>query len=555
MTDFVSDGQPFETPLPEAAEGYAATPPTFARGFAAMVQENSTLAPLSRFVERSEYDTSGSATGMLGRALAVAGETAGGAPLPLPAGLPDMAPQPSPMLSADEANARYAPMGPDGTPAPITDAPIPEGVAQLIGQAKSDEIERESVLQRFSATRSLPVTFGSNVAAFLLDPLNAATSLVPAVGEDAILGGLGRAGLTGFAARTLARAGAGAIGGAAAQAPLTALRYGLGQQEASDYDFRDALRDVALSAAGGAIMQAGFGALGDALRTRSGAPAQVAATGETPPVAAASVAGADAATKGDAMRAAVAQITDGREVDVEPVFAGAAAKAPRGPARPEDIVQFLASSGGVKDQGGELSALDADKQVLPFRGRLVREDGMPLDYAREAAEQQGYLPQGSTIADFLDAIDSNLRGEPVFAARDQNAADAWREWQRGPRRATSDPFDPYDPNEMFADLADDQAQLYRDGYAQGIPQDEFEAEREAIYGGDESAARTALAPAAEATETDRAIADAERELAAGAELHPEDEAELARTAGGIDEANAHGAAYQEAASCLAGGGA
>jgi len=85
------------------------------------------------------------------------------------------------------------------------------------------------------------------------------------------------------------------------------------------------------------------------------------------------------------------------------------------------LLDFLKSKGGVQDEGGDLASREADKELKPFQKKLIREEGLPLDKAREAAAEAGYLPEQSTIADFLDAIDKELQGTPVYAQPQQNA--------------------------------------------------------------------------------------------------------------------------------------
>lgn len=90
---------------------------------------------------------------------------------------------------------------------------------------------------------------------------------------------------------------------------------------------------------------------------------------------------------------------------------------------PESLVAFLAARGGVIDQQGELSAIGAEA-LSRNRARRGRPDRrVPLDRAREAAEEAGYIgrageTQVTTVADLLDAIDRELRGQPVYARED-----------------------------------------------------------------------------------------------------------------------------------------
>lgn len=83
---------------------------------------------------------------------------------------------------------------------------------------------------------------------------------------------------------------------------------------------------------------------------------------------------------------------------------------------PQNLLQFIASRGGLKPHP-ELAVMDAHKhtvamQGFPPRRRLVKDDGMELDRAREAAEEAGYFRGShegtSTVAEFLDAIDDGV---------------------------------------------------------------------------------------------------------------------------------------------------
>jgi hypothetical protein len=112
-----------------------------------------------------------------------------------------------------------------------------------------------------------------------------------------------------------------------------------------------------------------------------------------------------------------------KDADTTEPFAGSEHAAPPAPKeapvrRPMDIIEFLARDGGIKDEGGDLRAMDLHKKFVPGAGMLVRRTGgKGLDYARESAEQAGYLPEGSTTADLLDAIDQTHRGKPCSRTR------------------------------------------------------------------------------------------------------------------------------------------
>lgn len=232
--------------------------------------------------------------------------------------------EPEASISADDANKAY------GIPGKLTfSAPVPASVAQSMQDAKRDEIAREDAAARApSGLWPNAARLGAGFVAGALDPLNVAAAFVPVLGEARAAGMLARAGLPGLSADVLADVGeagakaipslgarlavrgvTGAAGGAAAQAPLVGLRYGLSQQEQGDYSAMDALADVMTMGAGlGAALHVGGGALGDLLGQRFQRSAAGAAVADDPAVA-------EAAT-----RASVAAMVEGRPVEVQPVI-------------------------------------------------------------------------------------------------------------------------------------------------------------------------------------------------------------------------------------------
>lgn len=301
--DIMPDGAPLEEPEMSAEAAYQNIPAPLSQALGQQV--DSTVRQIGRVAQQGQYEGSSGLAQWLRGALVTSPEveTTGAPVSPAPGTVP------TPMLSPDDYNARYAPNGPDGKPASLGSEPMPEGVAKLVGDAKREEIERENVTARYENAHSWPTNFATDALGFMLDPLRAATAFVPGIGEEAILARLGG----GIAARAAARIGAGATAGAAAQLPLSALQYGLGQEEASDYGLRDAFRDVAFAAAGNAIFHTGLGTAGDILRGRTAEPSLEAR--EAAPILA-----ADAQTQHAAMSSAVAEMADGRPVDVAPMF-------------------------------------------------------------------------------------------------------------------------------------------------------------------------------------------------------------------------------------------
>jgi hypothetical protein len=100
--------------------------------------------------------------------------------------------------------------------------------------------------------------------------------------------------------------------------------------------------------------------------------------------------------------------------------------------RPPTITEFLAEHGGLRpDDGGELRAvIGAGNHFVPRHGALLRDDGMPLDTARECAEEASYLSAGSDINALLALIRDDVNGRRRFADRDISQAMEWQEQQR-----------------------------------------------------------------------------------------------------------------------------
>jgi hypothetical protein len=104
-----------------------------------------------------------------------------------------------------------------------------------------------------------------------------------------------------------------------------------------------------------------------------------------------------------------------------PVQAASSAETAGTPAKSQSLLEFLASKGGLGPDA-ELAAIGGDAHTVHVEGlgrrKLVRQGGLPLDYAREAAEEAGYLRGGhngtSTVNNLLDAIDAEMRGQKRY---------------------------------------------------------------------------------------------------------------------------------------------
>lgn len=337
---------------------------------------------------------------------------------------------PEQTISADDANKAY------GVPGRLKfNAPIPASVAQSMQDAKRDELSRADAAARtpdgaWAATKRMGLGF----VAGALDPLNVAAALMPTVGEARMAGMLGRVGLDFGEGALGTRIATGALGGVTGTIPLVAAKYGLSQQEQADYSAMDALADVAMGGVIGGVLHPIAGALHDAFgrEPTARAPDEPGATPSAAPAAAADAPhdpivqsildeiNATPEQSENATRTAVAQMVEGRPAEVRPIFDGGDTQ--RGPA-PRSLVDFLIDNGGVKDEGGDLAAMDGQLVHQRANGRLVNNTkGLELDYAREGAEEAGYLPHNSTIADLLSAVQEELAGNKRYTGEDSATA-------------------------------------------------------------------------------------------------------------------------------------
>ena len=100
---------------------------------------------------------------------------------------------------------------------------------------------------------------------------------------------------------------------------------------------------------------------------------------------------------------------------------------PKPPKEPTRLIAWLRRSGGVRDEGGELTNMLGGPKARPG---LISSTGMSLDEAAIKAHEAGYFPEhGEDVPnerEFLDAVEGDLRGEPRYSAEDQQAAAAYQ---------------------------------------------------------------------------------------------------------------------------------
>lgn len=202
------------------------------------------------------------------------------------------------LMEPDEANQRF------GIEGKLTfDAATTEGVAEELNRLKREELQREDVFRRAQGgAGQWSARFGVGLAASALDPLNIASAFIPVVGPSRYAlwlegagSALGRAGI---------RARVGAVEGLAGAALLEPIVYGVAKSEQADYTAADSMLNLAFGTILGGGLHAGFGAVADSVRG---------------PLAR-QIDALEPAEREASLRTAVAQVAEGRPVDVEAFF-------------------------------------------------------------------------------------------------------------------------------------------------------------------------------------------------------------------------------------------
>jgi len=278
------------------------------------------------------------------------------------------------MLDPVEANARYAPKGEDWFSKPIS-----EGLAQVTAKQKLENLQRDSDLARYENYHSWPVTFGMSAVGFMLDPANLAATFVPGIGEEAVAARLGG----GVVGRIAGRATAGAIGGAAASVPSVVAHTALDDQ----YSLRDAFLDLAMGAAGGAVIQGGVeGALREGWRAAVGTKASAIHT---------------------AISSAISQTVEEKPVDVTPIL-----HPPPSDIQVHNVRLYLMATGQKADEETivRAAAIAGRGEDIDFALNEARKEALPQTLAQVAEKQKtlndvGYA-SGMSTQEFLNAKES-----------------------------------------------------------------------------------------------------------------------------------------------------
>jgi hypothetical protein len=329
------------------------------------------------------------------------------------------APQPQqPLLTPEEANAQYGIKSQNGEMPDLTfDKPISDSAAASMSADWHEKMLRQDALARAPGgiVNGLG-RWGVGMAAFMLDPINLAASFMPVVSEarvGAALAGTGLGGLeASFAGRTVVRMATGLVSGSANMVPLAGLRYGLSQLEGHDYGAADAMADIISGGVGGAALHTLIGGAGD-LFGRGFRATPEAGVIDTDPVA-----------REAALRTAVAQVADGRSVNIGTIVDIAAAE------KAEADLRRFGTQHGIIDADAQ-AAQDA-AAVTPAPDRTGAIEAAQSRLTGLHAEVHGYQADLDALgqrlaersmdpetADRLAAIDQELTGAVPAARRAQ----------------------------------------------------------------------------------------------------------------------------------------
>jgi hypothetical protein len=321
---------------------------------------------------------------------------------------------------------------------------IHESEASILAERYDLRARRQNVQNRYSggvfggASR-----FGVTLVGSMLDPLNVGVSFVPVFGQARYANMAAKHG------RTTARLAKGGVEGFVGATLVEPLVYGAAKYEQDmSYTIADSLLNVTIGSALGAGLQAGGGALADAIR------------------------GTSRVNQEQFIRTAVGQLAEGQKVDVEPMMLAdpnlresVDSLGPTAPPRegfeqtpaqrtrrvvnkktgevtevavglpeslrvlnnpPETLIQFMRRNGGVWAQdeniGDIIQIFDKDRSLVnkergavqpkPGQKRISKKKlagGKTLDEMTELLQEAGFYTERPTITKLLEDIEAEKR--------------------------------------------------------------------------------------------------------------------------------------------------
>ena len=214
-------------------------------------------------------------------------------------------------LTAEDARARIKENGVEGH-LTVPDEGIAAPALDILIDRKRSELKRADVFAR-APKGFLPATarLGMALATSVLDPVNVGLAFIPVVGEARYASYLKSA--SGVLGRTAVRAGVGAAEGTAGAAIIEPLIYGVKQQEQADYGMQDSLLNVGF----GTIFGGGLHVVAGGVRESAQALRRLRP--ETGSLGA-HIAELPLDVQENALRTAVSQTVQGRDVDIEAIM-------------------------------------------------------------------------------------------------------------------------------------------------------------------------------------------------------------------------------------------
>lgn len=304
----------------------------------------------------------------------------------------------SAILEPENATHRY------GIPGILKfDTRVPEAVAVDLYEHKKAEILRQNIISRREGGVSTSIfTRGVvGLAMGLLDPINLAAGLVPGFGEARVASAFGLNLAESLGARVTARAVSGASGGAAGMTALEPFGYLLDQHEQNDWTMGEAARNIAFGALLGAGLHTAIGGVFGRVPER--------------------IRNADPETQAMALRGAVAQVAEGRQVDIASALDFVEANAAR-----RELEMFHRRALSIE---AEIDAARAEVRITGPSPVRLSEAEAHLERAHErAAELRTEMEQAHTAAR-VHALDetSRVRLDEIDAELDRTIPRARRE--------------------------------------------------------------------------------------------------------------------------------
>jgi hypothetical protein len=372
----------------------------------------------------------------------------------------------------------------------VSENGIRETTASILAERYDERRARRLVLERSPGGIGLGAAqFGAGLVASAMDPLNVAASFIPVMGQARYLAATAKYG------KTVARASKGITEGAVGAVAVEQLVYSAARLEQDkDYTFADTFMNVAFGSVLGGGLHVVGGKISDGLKKAR--PGTVKALQQN---AISKIVQDQEVNQNLAVRQDPALRNDPAFRDVTEVRQGQADLPAMPPKKgnaypeglriaygrekpPQTIRQFIRSLGGLKGEDADAPTMfeRSGKDSTLFKAKKGKQK-LSIDKAREAAEEAGYLPEGSTVDDLVELVARDTKETPVYSARDVDfevrleSAKARREelerYQIDPRGYTDEQIEQILEQRRRADEMPE-------GIADEMTEDEFNAQRE-----------------------------------------------------------------------------